>query len=175
MKLKSTFFAVALAVSSLSAQAATYSFSQSGFAGGGSVTGSFSGVDLDLNGILDASFGEISLFSLSFSGGSVAPFSLGYSDLVGLTYQLNSGNFIGDNGQPNTGEGIAASNAQWSYLAGVGPLGVTGGQIGDAFFTPLTTTSSLVSVASVPEPESFAMMLAGLGLIGFVARRRRAG
>lgn len=29
------------------------------------------------------------------------------------------------------------------------------------------------SVAAIPEPESYAMMLAGLGLLGFVARRRR--
>jgi hypothetical protein len=27
--------------------------------------------------------------------------------------------------------------------------------------------------AAVPEPETYAMMLAGLGLLGFVARRRR--
>lgn len=30
------------------------------------------------------------------------------------------------------------------------------------------------TLAAVPEPETYAMMLAGLGLIGFVARRRQA-
>jgi hypothetical protein len=30
-----------------------------------------------------------------------------------------------------------------------------------------------VSLTAIPEPESYAMMLAGLGLLGFVARRRR--
>jgi len=30
------------------------------------------------------------------------------------------------------------------------------------------------SVASVPEPETYAMMLAGLGALGFVGRRRKA-
>lgn len=32
-----------------------------------------------------------------------------------------------------------------------------------------------VSVTPVPEPESYAMMLAGLGLLGFVARKQRGG
>ena len=37
-------------------------------------------------------------------------------------------------------------------------------------------SASLVGFASitpVPEPETFAMLLAGLGLIGFTARRRK--
>ncbi|MBK9444344.1 MAG: PEP-CTERM sorting domain-containing protein [Comamonadaceae bacterium] len=33
---------------------------------------------------------------------------------------------------------------------------------------------SVSAVSSVPEPETYAMMLAGLGLIGTIARRRRA-
>ena len=31
-----------------------------------------------------------------------------------------------------------------------------------------------VTIAPVPEPETYAMLLAGLGLVGFAARRRRA-
>jgi hypothetical protein len=30
-----------------------------------------------------------------------------------------------------------------------------------------------VAISPVPEPESLAMMLAGLGLVGFIARRRK--
>jgi hypothetical protein len=33
--------------------------------------------------------------------------------------------------------------------------------------------SAMASVSPVPEPTSYAMMLAGLGIIGFVAKRRR--
>ena len=35
------------------------------------------------------------------------------------------------------------------------------------------TGSILVNVTAVPEPETYAMLLAGLGLIGFMSRRRR--
>jgi hypothetical protein len=31
-----------------------------------------------------------------------------------------------------------------------------------------------VTTAAVPEPETYAMMLAGLGIVGLMARRRRA-
>lgn len=37
--------------------------------------------------------------------------------------------------------------------------------------TPLSVT--IDGVAAVPEPESYAMMLVGLGLLGFMARRRK--
>jgi hypothetical protein len=33
--------------------------------------------------------------------------------------------------------------------------------------------NQVVAVTAVPEPESYAMILAGLGLIGFAARRRQ--
>ena len=65
MKLKSVLFAAAVAVSSLSVQAASYSFSQGGFDGGASVSGSFSGADLDLNGFLDFNSSIKSTFSTS--------------------------------------------------------------------------------------------------------------
>ncbi|MHA4871127.1 PEP-CTERM sorting domain-containing protein [Duganella sp. PWIR1] len=35
------------------------------------------------------------------------------------------------------------------------------------------TTNAVSAIAAVPEPETYAMMLAGLGLVGLIARRRR--
>ena len=36
------------------------------------------------------------------------------------------------------------------------------------------TTDGKLNIAAVPEPETYALMLAGLGAIGFLARRRKA-
>ena len=44
---------------------------------------------------------------------------------------------------------------------------ITGGE-GTVTFTSLNAV-----VSSVPEPESYAMLLAGLGLVGTVVRRRK--
>jgi hypothetical protein len=35
------------------------------------------------------------------------------------------------------------------------------------------TADNLILAAAVPEPKTYAMMLAGLGLMGFMVRRRR--
>lgn len=41
-------------------------------------------------------------------------------------------------------------------------------------FEAATVTKNVTEVAAVPEPQTYAMLLAGLGLMGFVARRRKA-
>ena len=47
--------------------------------------------------------------------------------------------------------------------------------IGDSYYGDNSGGVSLhlVNVNPVPEPETYAMMLAGLGLLGFIARRKR--
>jgi hypothetical protein len=49
-------------------------------------------------------------------------------------------------------------------------------QLTSKFTLSANTRASLVGFASitpVPEPDSFAMILAGLGLMGFMSRRRK--
>lgn len=67
--------------------------------------------------------------------------------------------------------------ATGSFILGPGDYSIfVGGvnyvaQIG-ALVNPAYGMKATLSVAAVPEPETYAMLLAGLGLVGFAARRR---
>lgn len=96
-------------------------------------------------------------------------------------------------GEPAQGQGVVFTAHNSSTLEGFtldqssGPrnLDFTGfqatGATADAAFTisPFdpgqgnTTTFTLTQVPTIPEPETYAMLLAGLGLMGAMAKRRR--
>jgi len=58
---------------------------------------------------------------------------------------------------------------------GMSPIDITLNALGDAEgeFLLANISSGFVTVTAVPEPETYAMLLAGLGLLGFMARRRK--
>ncbi len=68
------------------------------------------------------------------------------------------------------GEVCSQSNPAVSTCVGdsVRDIGGIAGSVGYNALAPGTWT-----VTSVPEPETYAMMIAGLGLLGFLARRRK--
>ncbi|MTV37153.1 PEP-CTERM sorting domain-containing protein [Duganella radicis] len=110
-----------------------------------------------------------------------APFNLGAANYVtgsetvsynALTHELTmTGTFL----DRSTNTSYAVSDARIVNLSEkfggtmyVGFTGGTGGTDADQRITAFSLTSA------VPEPESYAMLLAGLGLVGCASRRRKA-
>lgn len=146
------------------------------------------GLASSANAAIDLDFGNVSIgqqfnglvnvtgaftdkfrFSVSepmISSGSITNIVLtGFYDIVGLSYSLfNTADPI--NALITAGPGVTTS----------GPLAV-----GNYYFTVTGTGTGAggagayayaVATAPIPEPEAYAMMLAGLGIVGAMARRR---
>jgi hypothetical protein len=100
--------------------------------------------------------------------------SSGSAQLVGLTFSILGGPTVA--ATLTGGNWVAAfsdlGNNAYSFAAG-SPLAVTvTGHTGNNAVISLSTRNGTI-VSSVPEPETFAMLLAGLGLMGAIAARRK--
>lgn len=159
----------------------TLPFSQGGFAGGGQITGFFTGEDLDGNGQISSFAGEITDFGVEFSGNAtVSAFALSFDDLFGFVYDLGDP-LLGD-GRTGDIESILAERDSFAYLAGPEALLLPGaclnanvcGQVGQG--GAISDTTSLVFVGvidAIPEPATWASMILGFALAGTAARGRR--
>lgn len=67
---------------------------------------------------------------------------------------------------------LGANNASLWVLSAVGDKEGSYASIGGDIGSPGKTSFAVVT--AVPEPETYAMLLAGLGLMGYTARRRKA-
>ena len=87
--------------------------------------------------------------------------------LTGTVSSINNGGvFIDfDNTVKNFAFGSGDTSGTFSFF--VNDLSVTAGQ------TVAVTGTIMSQVTPVPEPETYALMMAGLGALGFVARRRK--
>lgn len=163
---RSTALAALLLTALPAAQAAiqTYNFDgmlESGAFIGQSYSGSFSFDDAGLTSIgtewLAVSSLSMNIFSTTYTlADAAAPAEAAYFDgsFVGLSYS----NLVGDPGFSMIAGYSALSEAYIAYDTTQGNSG----------------TGSVSFTTPIPEPDTYAMMLAGLGLLGFMARRRRA-
>lgn len=120
--------------------------------------------------------------SLQFNGFSILTYSftLGSSATVDFDIRdgANSSNAIaillnGTTVQSHTGSIPAFDSFDvGSYNLGAGNHTLSFVNASGTYY--LDNFSVSVTAAPVPEPETYAMMLAGLGALGFMARRRRA-
>ena len=68
---------------------------------------------------------------------------------------------------------VSEVNAGWVLIAATG-INDNGWVVGNAYNT-ITGVNHAFLLTSIPEPETYAMFMAGLGLMGFIARRRKNG
>ncbi|MGB4810945.1 MAG: FxDxF family PEP-CTERM protein [Methylophilaceae bacterium] len=160
MKLNQLLVAVAIALSSATAMATNFtqninvsggttSFGQAHAGTAGAFTDTYT-----FTGIASPSNINIGIFSFGFSAAQNIDFTSVF--LNGNVLDLSNGLFVSTANTPTNlllsspftliVNGISGSNASY---AGV------------------------LNVAAVPEPESYALMLAGLGLVGFAVRRQK--
>ena len=135
-----------------SAHAATQTYSFSGTLDSSSFSGNFSFDDaaLSLYDGFDAKYAPVTDFSMSYLGASysLADVLDGYAEV----------SYYGD-----AFAGLSTSVSDLTFVAGM--YGV-----GDAFVATDFATADVI-YAPVPEPQSYAMLLAGLGLLAFASRR----
>jgi hypothetical protein len=133
------------------------------------------------------SVGQVGMFSdtFNFSFSNVNDLSFGVvsvknskKDISGLSFELfhdisgKSSQSMGFFGQPNTlvvGSSSALEHDFLKVAAGNYHVEIKG----DAFGSKGGSYAGSMTVSAVPEPETYAMMLAGLGLIAVVSRRRK--
>jgi len=156
------------AANSAAAAPQTYSLKQAGWSSGGEVNGYFSGEDLDKNGFLELFNGEISAYSVSFTGNDYVPaFTHNLSDLKFFSYTIGSPGFRPSFPLFSCGSGYFYDADD--YMIGLCTNGVQDLQAN----TWTWTGQNALVAAELPEPSTLSVMAFGLMAASVAVRRRR--
>ena len=127
--------------------------------------------------------------SFSFSGNTAAAGGTTSDDMLLATYTLQQGVAHVFGGLANgdfdtllnmtlTPFGQTFFNSPSPFYAienfGGNTQTISGASLTSSFVATATGAGTELFIAPIPEPETYALMLAGLGAVGFVARRRKA-
>lgn len=132
------------------------------------------------NGTLAMYGGDTQIKTFHFSQAVIDPliaiWSVGQGG-VPVSFNFQTSNFtILSQGAGHWGGGtLVQSGSSVTGLEGNGLLQFKGSYTDIAFITPNFENyygATVGAIAAVPEPETYAMLLSGLGLLGFIARRR---
>lgn len=127
---------------------------------------SLANIDLHMNSVIGA-YGLTTTSDCTLGCGSTA---VKANDLASATWGNDAGAFAG--GPMTLGLGSSmdlykVTSTGTGFAAATGPVDL-------GLKATLTSGGQLTIAAAVPEADSYAMMLAGLGLVGFMVRRRKA-
>lgn len=154
---KQVLASAALVLVTVNAQATTYDF-------GPLSTVFFPPHPFEVSGEFIDTF-NFTLISTSNTDYSAAPFDISFGSTP-LWHISNFSVSLLDNSNAILGSGQSFSIA--GLAAGDYHLNIAGNA--DGLYGGMY--AGYINIAAVPEPETYGMMLAGLGLIGFMARRR---
>lgn len=149
--------AMLMTMAGASATTVTLTGSGSDYTGGWNVTHSTSGAFLD-------EFTFLPVFSESLVSSVLSTIGFKSSQTIQFDWVKLNGQLLTLDTSSST---VLAYTPAEFYLTGPITLEVKGSSGGNASY------SGVINLTVVPEPEGYALMLAGLGVVGYIARRKR--